>query len=603
MAINDKLDTFIQSIKNRFNNKVYEKENPQEIETENTITDWLNQEEDPPLRYFRRELSANMELDLGIEINDLFNLEDIVKHGKIYRLKIIDDMQSPLYGGAAPFSFCVSNILSCLLLNKLVKYKAIYLNPRLQYIDYSEISLSIGILLYSARIISPVGHTCCFIECNKIKVFINNNIIIPYRWDILFMLYNTLIEQQITCKIIYNFNNTTQGPMIYCDDKDDLYYIDNNEFKVFNTFSETSDFNNYFSIDSLVLVQFDDDNDIFYKNNFIEFIILYIFFNNYNKLEYIITLHNYDIDNNVAIDDNIYINNFNHYYSTSIIGNYPLIYACIKGYYEIVSILLNYRYIDVNIKDTNDMVPILYACQYNYSNIVNILLDKNIDFNNTDRYDNNIISIVCIYNSYDCFNVIGSKLSSSQFNKLILLSLLTHTNVNNHSPLILAYKYNSNECFEILVNCNVQVNELYDNYTILQDACNNNNNDIVKILMVRPDLDINYQDVLGNTALHIACGKGNYIIVQMLLENEQININIENQNLQTPLMIVNYYINTLVDNTRNNYIEIYKLLNHKININEIFDSSDINDTMDFIYSDNDENDGNENDDNDGNKDD
>jgi hypothetical protein len=124
LAMNSKLDIFIKSIKSRFNNKVYEKMNPIKIKTENIITDWLNQEspEDPRLRPWRREISANIELNLEIEISDLFNLQDRVQHGLLYKNKSqYDNIPLPNYGADAPFSFCVSNILSCLLLNKLTR--------------------------------------------------------------------------------------------------------------------------------------------------------------------------------------------------------------------------------------------------------------------------------------------------------------------------------------------------------------------------------------------------------------------------------------------------------------------------------------------------
>ena len=626
IANNIKLNNFIEAIKHRFINKVYEK-NLYKV-----------QDDKLPSRRLSRQISFELELDLGILINEMFNFHDNVQHGILYKNKTsTDNIKKPIYGGDTPLSFCVSNILGCLLLNRLITYTILSIHPIIVPIDYSQIHKSIGIIIQSIKLDGFGGHTCCFIECNNTKVFVNNNFITPYRWDLLFALCNTLLEHGISdYKIIYDFTNKIPGPMISINS--DLYYIYNDEIKVCDYLLKIDNFNNYFTCTSFALLQFDNNTDIFYKNNFIEILIFNIYFNNYTKLHYIIELHNNEIKDQVTIDEKVNINNLNNYYSSIIIGIYPLIYACIKGYYEIVSILLSYKFIDVNVIDQNNITPILYACQYNYTNIVHILLEHlELNLSCLNASGDTALHIVCNNENLDIVSLLlhHPRLEINEKNitgdtalhiacnneNLDIVTLLLHhprleintQNIHGETALHIVC---SNENINIL-DLLVQNSKLDGNYinalgnTALHIACNNNNDPIVIFLLSitnininYPDasgnsalhiacingyyeivkellnqktiIDINYTDAYGNSALHIACIKGYYKIAKLLLTNNTINKNIINNNGETPLDIVNYIIQ-LNDNRKIKYIKIQILLDNQINTQNAIYTSNNND--------------------------
>ena len=91
------------------------------------------------------------------------------------------------YGGLIEDIFFIVNILSSILLDKLIKLNIYNIN---QEIIMAQIQNSIGI------IIQIDYHSCCFYECNNIKFYCSHNIIIEYEWDKLFIEYNKLINSK-----------------------------------------------------------------------------------------------------------------------------------------------------------------------------------------------------------------------------------------------------------------------------------------------------------------------------------------------------------------------------------------------------------------------
>ena len=106
---------------------------------------------------------------------------------------------------------------------------------------------------------------------------------------------------------------------------------------------------------------------------------------------------------------------------------------------------------------------------------------------------------------------------------------------------------------EFLIKNKNQINFFDKNgHSALHLACLNNNEDIVKILISVPGIDINLltKDMtplyyLDNekdteTALHIACIEGNKNIVDLLLSVESIDVNCVAGNGDTPLHVACY---------------------------------------------------------------
>ncbi|EAY23404.1 ankyrin repeat protein, putative [Trichomonas vaginalis G3] len=71
--------------------------------------------------------------------------------------------------------------------------------------------------------------------------------------------------------------------------------------------------------------------------------------------------------------------------------------------------------------------------------------------------------------------------------------------------------------------------------TPLHIACYNNSIDVVKFLLTFNEIDINAQDICGDTPLHKACNYNNEEIVKILIRLRGININIKNNQGKIPI--------------------------------------------------------------------
>ena len=68
-------------------------------------------------------------------------------------------------------------------------------------------------------------------------------------------------------------------------------------------------------------------------------------------------------------------------------GMTALIYACRKGYTEVVKLLLEAN-ADVNMVNKYGNSALMYACKDGYTEIVKLLLEANADVNIVDKYGN-----------------------------------------------------------------------------------------------------------------------------------------------------------------------------------------------------------------------
>jgi ankyrin repeat protein len=153
---------------------------------------------------------------------------------------------------------------------------------------------------------------------------------------------------------------------------------------------------------------------------------------------------------------------------------------------------------------------------------------------------NNIIKLEKLYNKYknngwnwkDKDDVSPIILASMIGNVEIILELLLHQN-----------------------NIDINYNDKYG-YTALMYSVINNNEDIVKVLLNAKNIDIDKVDLKGNSALLIGCSKNSINTIQILL-NKGANFLLKNQNALNPLsfnnesskIVENYIIKIMSDYT------------------------------------------------------
>ncbi|XP_019854452.1 PREDICTED: ankyrin repeat domain-containing protein 17-like isoform X2 [Amphimedon queenslandica] len=197
----------------------------------------------------------------------------------------------------------------------------------------------------------------------------------------------------------------------------------------------------------------------------------------------------------------------------------PLHIACMKQHKEIIKLLLKKEDVDLNVADKdNSHTPLLFACKEGYTEIVELLLEHNgVHVNATDKDNHTALQIAYIQ-------------QHTEIVKLLLEHKGVDVNVtdkDSHTPLLLACKEGYTEIVELLLEHNgVHVNATdKDNHTALQIAYIQQHTEIVKLLLEHKGVDVNVTDKDSHyTALQIACEKGHTEIVELLLKRKDTDV-------------------------------------------------------------------------------
>lgn len=194
-------------------------------------------------------------------------------------------------------------------------------------------------------------------------------------------------------------------------------------------------------------------------------------------------------------------------------------------------------------------------------NIIETFIEKNTDINSLDKHENTSLHILFREFFKKDYNMIFKSNNNHDILYIIKLLLEKGLNINiqndkGQTPLHILCK----EYFDTQYNMRYGIYNHNDNYDILQ---------IVKLLLEK-DLNINIQDLNGQTPLHILCNRNFYFygmdnenmkkdiinIIKLFFEKD-ININIRDLKGHTPLDILKNLSN------RNDNIELIQLFTQK----------------------------------------
>ena len=170
--------------------------------------------------------------------------------------------------------------------------------------------------------------------------------------------------------------------------------------------------------------------------------------------------------------------------------------------------------------------PLHHACRLGHVYIVKLLIEMGFDVNARDTKVGTPLSIAC---------------KTRNVKLAMLLCQQPKIDVNENFrldfPLNKAFKQRNMEIFEILCkHPKIDINRKFWCSTILIWVCREwESQNFVKILLQVPNIDVNFQDNNGDTALHLACGKDQFDTVELLLKHPSININSLNNRGETPL--------------------------------------------------------------------
>lgn len=214
-----------------------------------------------------------------------------------------------------------------------------------------------------------------------------------------------------------------------------------------------------------------------------------------------------------------------------------LMYACEKGYKEIVELLIE-KGANINFKDNNNWTALLCACRNGYLEIVDLLINNGAKVKKALPYA-----------------VMSGKKELVEL--LIKVGCDINYNSEKVSPAISVACYHEyKEIVELLISKEANINlQPINGYPSLIAACLNGHIGIVKLL-IKNKVNVNLIDGTESTSLIYACQQGYTKIVEILIKNGA-NINSINKWNETPLICVLTSLETIRKGTN---IEITKIL-------------------------------------------
>jgi ankyrin repeat protein len=278
-----------------------------------------------------------------------------------------------------------------------------------------------------------------------------------------------------------------------------------------------------------------------------------------------------------------------------------LMIACANNNIDIVKILLTHKNIDTNItsdvakkqnafifasmNDNPLLLKLLFDFNKNFKTTksIEIALENSIIFNNT----NNVKFLLKYIKKITNINALILN-SMGKYQTKIFIYLMEHFKVDvnivhqENSLLMHAILHHATSIVEYLMK-RKELNINYKNYmgeSALIITTEFDMIDNIKLLLLHKDIDMNITTINGDSPLFYACKYGSILIIKMLLSHKKININIQNNQNETPLMIALKYNHLNVvkllmnlkgiivsNETRTMYVNVFKSINNYKEIN------------------------------------
>lgn len=177
--------------------------------------------------------------------------------------------------------------------------------------------------------------------------------------------------------------------------------------------------------------------------------------------------------------------------------------------------------------DTKIIESSLLAIIRGHEDLVQYLIDKGLDSAACDRKNNNVLMYACRYGL--------TKICLSSTLKVLNINA---KNSNRDTALLIAVENNRNDCVDILIAANAQINiQNKHGVSPLMIAIRNNNHEITKKIIDQKNLIINAQDNNGHNALMDAVMSNDLTTTYTLLKKPEIDIELVNKHNQSALML------------------------------------------------------------------
>ena len=216
-------------------------------------------------------------------------------------------------------------------------------------------------------------------------------------------------------------------------------------------------------------------------------------------------------------------------------GRTPLAWAAERGHEGVVRILLEREGVDPNQVDINyGQTPLLWAANNGHEGVVRILLEReDVNPNQADPYNGQTPLLCAARKGHE--GAVRMLLEREDVNPN------QADTYNGQTPLLCAAKKGHEGAVRMLleredVNPN-QVNTGYDR-TPLSWAAKKGHEGVVKILLAREDVNPNQADTeCGQTPLSWAAENGHVAVVKILLERQDVSTTALDHESQTPLSL------------------------------------------------------------------
>jgi len=268
-------------------------------------------------------------------------------------------------GGTSVDTFFLNLLFSIFLTNKLYDKFDVSLNKNIILSPIKNVEELIGIEIYLE------GHVVCFYKCKNTLMFCSNEITLPYNWINFcnFINKNFLLIQKSQIKLFVEEQNVIlfQNRM--------TKFILNTSISDSEPFIENAK-SNYYKINYISCISISKNNsEIFYRNNLIYYLYLYLYNNDFQNLKSILSIieENKLNDLNILMHGNTLLENAVYYNSDIRIIKYIISLKI----YDLKKDFMNIEYIIENSKLKYDNTQHMLNNDEK-ENLANIITELNI---------------------------------------------------------------------------------------------------------------------------------------------------------------------------------------------------------------------------------
>ncbi len=245
-----------------------------------------------------------------------------------------------------------------------------------------------------------------------------------------------------------------------------------------------------------------------------------------------------------AIEEGSYVKLRKHFQNSKVVssvlkatyseGNTLLHIACMKGDLKIIKFLLE-KGAEVNACNLYNNTPLMLACAKGNEEVVKLLLEHKADIKKLSYIGCSHATYAFLQGHYKLLEFLLDQGAHVSEPRDLCVLMMVFESESRPSPQLIIKLVESGVCVNKSENKD-KVKPLH--YAVVGGVgCNGGDASIVSSLVNAQGIEVNVQDINGNTPLHLACEQGLTKVIEVLLKAAGIDIEIINKTGKTPLDI------------------------------------------------------------------